>query len=276
MAEYVFPEGGPQDPAIFIAINGRDFSVTAGVPFEPSAAVLEVLNHSHFRDDLQPAPVEEGGGGALVSIDFKNGAYALEGVSKTVGEVVEQNGDFDDFDVGSIVPGVGLKAEVTTGDFAAASVGPALTAAARDLVLISNGGCTAVMTYSLVGDVSGGGGVSIAVSQGDYTGYSAEGGFLHTVADGATMWDYGGSTAAMTLDGGTAHKAAFTMAPDRLSGSADGNAVVSIPLDAATATLVGMALQVSNDAAALTKTVILEKIEFFEVVDDTALPGLSA
>lgn len=53
MTEYVIPHGADADPMIYLAVNGTEHVLTAGVPFTPTAQELIVLQESRFGDDLQ-------------------------------------------------------------------------------------------------------------------------------------------------------------------------------------------------------------------------------
>lgn len=85
MAWYVIPlDESAAAPLIYIALNGVEMSVTAGVPFEATAEQLQVLLESNYFDELHPtdpppgsAPVELVGGMTLFQIVGTVGAEKL-------------------------------------------------------------------------------------------------------------------------------------------------------------------------------------------------------
>lgn len=188
----------------------------------------------------------------LVSSDFKNGVYAINGVSKTLGEVWEEDsvnwGGI--WNAGYVSPGVGV---VTVGnDY----VGPIVSAEA---IALLSGGFVAVATVELT-DIN-----TMTFELLDLPNFDPD--YNLTIAQATATITDGATSDQIAITGGP-HKYAFKMHTAECALSVDGSAAVSInPADG-----------VANAFAFGGRDYTLEKIEFFSLADYDAsdLPALSA
>jgi hypothetical protein len=119
------------------------------------ARVIPGATIAHRGEPEAPPPE---GPVPLVSLDFKNGDYAIQGVAKMLAEVVEDNAEWSSyysgsFSAGQITADVGLVPAIGTPAM------PALTAEAQALVI---GGFVLVMSYRLTDPDESSNGISIA------------------------------------------------------------------------------------------------------------------
>ena len=201
----------------------------------------------------------------LVSSDFKNGIYTINGVSKTLGEVWTENADWGPYSPSVVVPGTGLT--VTNPNVTSAGV---LTAEAVTSVA---GGFVAVMTYFTAG---AGGCVELDLSS--LPSYAPDLLFIaRPGSDSDHPSVFGNTTTSDTTSSASgSHKVAFILSPSLVAMSQDGHVVVqeSGPFGGDATNMVGWWNQVKSGS----ESSIVEKIEFFSLFDYSAadLPALSA
>lgn len=193
----------------------------------------------------------------LVSLDFKNGAYSIGGVSKTLGQVVEQDAEnWGDFDPARVQAGIGLK------DNGSDTANPVVVPAA---VLLADG-FTAVVTFT-AGDVEPSARGQMYVT--DFPDYNVNIEAAFQQGPNSAMLDF--VNPSETLAGGDlnlgSHCAAYTVEDGNFAGSLDGGTVAVIASD--TAGVNAIALSVVGQT-------ILERIDFYAVQPDGDLPTLSA
>lgn len=224
------------------------------------------------------APVEGGGGGGvtpILSLDFKNGVYSLNGASRAVTELVESNTVAGGaFSTDNIISGQGLKSDVTgTGeDFSNRLL--LTTEAAADLLM----GFVAVAS------------VVLDATAPDYYNYASLFIQLNDPGDFNTDWDF----AVTVEDNGTeklvsaqiedywneysrdngvplasVYKMAGRMDATAIQVSVNGRAVTSTvdAPQANTSSHVCLTLNAIVVAASGSATATLEKVEFFALAD---------
>lgn len=231
--------------------------------------------------------VDEGGGGdvmPLVSSDFKNGVYAIGGVSKTLGQVWEPDEiNLGPYDPDDQAPGVGWRLTNATGGFA----GRDLKATVETLAALGDfatAGVLGVVTYSLV--TGGVGDASIEVLLTDIPDLSNVWGFVALKGDSGTVnnsalngattgrgvGDWSGATVSEAETEGT-HHAAFIIRANDATFSVAGEPIQQVDLDS---DLTPNGLWIT--LLAIQGAATIEKIEFYSLTDYTAadLPGLSS
>lgn len=77
----------------------------------------------------------------LVFLDFKNGIYTVNGISKALTDVIAQNTDFGTYTTAAVVNGTGLVGNASSGS------NPVMIGDALSLVL---GGCTALYKFTFI------------------------------------------------------------------------------------------------------------------------------
>ena len=230
MSSYIIGPRAESNPTVGVTINGRYApTLTVGRVFAPAADVLLALQHSNFADDMMLVD-ENGTPMPVVSLDFQNGAYSINGVSKTLAEVCETDLNWHTFDPAGVIPGQGLTATqlsssqgfvLTPAAFAAAGVafsgainyiftGPA----SLDFELMDLPGYNHVIDCYADSSVSGGNRVTDYLYTTPYPYTPATVGLEHKVA-----FTFATTDASVSYDGEAIR--AFGAAPDNTSGSTD-------------------------------------------------------
>lgn len=207
--------------------------------------------------------------GPLVSLNFKDGIYSISGVSKTLGQVVEENTDYSPYDPSSVVGGTGLEAS-------SAIAFPVLTAAAVAAVTSGPGdGFTAVMTFTLALTGTGFTQVSLEIFDAAVAnGWGFLAGFNGSAS--ADLYDYDALSDPVSLSGAGAHKVAVTLTETHLAASIDGDTVV---VTAAPQALTGFGISpgvISAFTVGGPAVAVIEQVDFYHTVADADLETLSA
>lgn len=219
------------------------------------------------------------GAGAGLLIDFKNGVYIINGANVALADAV-QSGVYFPYLAADVVPGVGLRAHADSVE-SAWKTGPALTAAAQDAAFAGtvDEGFTAVMTYSVSAEIDSVAEVYLYIiaddaSSGWYfnwsSGGTAFGANTGSLSDFSTLYVPFPTTQGL-------HKAAITLASDRLAVSIDGAAVVvsAAPQPMTEPLQIYPSAQAHIDPGGDSATSIIERIEIIATVADSVLPTLS-
>jgi hypothetical protein len=241
-----------------------------------------VGGHYYYVDALNAvvdADVVGGGGeewppeGAVVAIDFKNGRYWFGAASHTRAETVEENLEWGEFNAANIVEGVGLRVTGSADDFSGSFV---LSSGAKDGLLPSDGGFTAVFVFSLA--ASGTSATSnILIEALDIPGYNLEwaSGRTKTVANETAIIGDGDSISDSQT--ATGNKFVLTMEPIRLAMCWPGSSVFSYddPADNTAATDIAIQACIYNFTAG-TATAVLESVVFYSPQNDAGMLALAA
>lgn len=198
----------------------------------------------------------------LVFLDFKNGVYTVNGVSKALTDVLAQNTDFGTYTTAAVINGTGL-----VGDSSSAS-NPVMIGDALDLVL---DGCTALYRFVFVAadthqriDLE-------LVDSSDYNTYYYSTVESVDVNNGKCF--IGDQVNPDVIEGtltAAAHQKAVTMINGKISRSIDGEAFVTInPAAAWTPAPAILHILVGQNA-------ILESVGLYPAQPDADLPSLSA
>lgn len=193
---------------------------------------------------------------SLVSADFKNGVYSIAGVSKTLGEVWEENTDWSAFSPSDVVADSGLTAS-----------GPTMVQAVSGPLLAS--GFVAVLTYNVASILELSNSMYMVNltdwSTGTYAELKSNSSSENTsgVGNNSTSDDANSATLSTGII-----KMAVLFSDTECTASIAGGTNGSIAPDVGTFT--DICLDVDDNT--------LEKIEFFALTDYDAadLPGLSA
>jgi hypothetical protein len=227
-----------------------------------------------------------GGGGPtpLIVSDFKSGTYSIGGVSKTLGQVWEENVDYGPFDPALVVGGTGL---IATGTGAFVNTGPVLTPTASTGLLPSDGGFTALVYARLDFTPAGDNGSStLTVQSTDLPDFSAGWQMLAeksvTQGDSAIIADYDSLSEpfiGVDFSANQLVKFAFTFTPTAVAGSMNDAAVITgaAPMSNVAANVIGLSLVIAaNNDPADTGSITVEYVAFYEPVANADLPTLSA
>jgi hypothetical protein len=212
----------------------------------------------------------------LASLDFKTGTYTLNGVSKTLADVVEHNTSAGPFNPADVVSGTGLTISSGAGSLQSF---PALTAAAFDAVTVSGTARDISVVMTVVATTTDTNGtVEFDVSLTELSSFNYWTG-VGTWGDTAPVLSYLQDSYDSTytdwgMSGSGTHKAGYTFAATGFSAYVDGVSKGSLPAPTALAyDLINLAADAYPDIS--TATAVIEKVEFFAAVDDATLQALT-
>ncbi len=194
------------------------------------------------------------GASTLVTLDFENNTYSINGVSKTRDQCLAEDLNWGNYNPADFTNGVGMTSSATASPVLSAAAFAAVGSNFTAVVHWTNGADLPTLQIGLL-DLP-----SYAIEI--YATIMFEAG-LPQVKQAGTLQNWGSTPAAGQ------HVAAVTLSAALAAMSIDGGAAVSIdPANTATNS-VGLALTASTNSS-------IQKIEFITAVAAAALPALSA
>jgi len=217
------------------------------------------------------APGLVAGPAPLVSIDFKNGIYSVDGVGKTLADLCVQNLNFAPYSASDVVNGTGYKRGP-----GASAAGPVLTAAAFAAIGTQ---FVVVMTFYIDEGAAPLSSLHTQIAMMNLPAYSnySDAVFGRNPVGYSELDDETGIIANLGTLGYAAgrHKAAVRWGATQLAASVDGSAVYAATMTSQSAsTHIGL---VANSSGSTNSSAIIEKVEFFSVAafSNANLPALS-